>query len=134
MARLNARMSQGVHRQVGAILGTRIRRHVACALRRAYFLLKGSGLGRNALACRAQGFERGAPFRAAYRGHASDGLIPGDIGVWQTKSPPGPAGRWFIDRLKQMPVEMGKVSKPPVIRNKARRSAKTWPDAATFLV
>ena len=24
--------------------------------------------------------------------------------VWQTKSPPGPAGRWFIERLKEIPV------------------------------
>ena len=24
--------------------------------------------------------------------------------VWQTKSPPGPAGRWFIERLKDIPL------------------------------
>ena len=24
--------------------------------------------------------------------------------VWQKKSPPGPAGRWFIERLKEVPV------------------------------
>jgi DNA-binding transcriptional LysR family regulator len=24
--------------------------------------------------------------------------------VWKTKSPPGPAGRWFIARLKEIPV------------------------------
>jgi hypothetical protein len=45
--------------------------------------------------------------------------------VWQTKSPPGPAGRWFIDRLKQIPVESGKVPKLLVTRKKARRSEKT---------
>ena len=58
-----------------------------------------------------------------------DGLIVPMSVVWQTKSPPGPAGRWFIDRLKQIPVETGKAPKPPVTRKKARRSAKTQPDA-----
>ena len=32
--------------------------------------------------------------------------------VWQTKSPPGPAGRWFIERLKQIPVATGDVPGP----------------------
>jgi hypothetical protein len=26
------------------------------------------------------------------------------VAVWQTKSPPGPASRWFIERLKEIPV------------------------------
>ena len=55
----------------------------------------------------------------------ADGLILTMSAVWQTKAPPGPAGRWFVDRLKQMPVEAGKVPKPPVVRKKARRSGKT---------
>jgi hypothetical protein len=54
-----------------------------------------------------------------------DGLILAMSAVWQTKSPPGPAGRWFVDRLKQIPVETGKVPKPPVTRKRARPSAKT---------
>jgi DNA-binding transcriptional LysR family regulator len=54
-----------------------------------------------------------------------DGLILAMSAVWQTKSPPGPAGRWFVDRLKQIPIEAGRVPKPPVTRKKARRSAKT---------
>jgi DNA-binding transcriptional LysR family regulator len=32
--------------------------------------------------------------------------------VWQTKSPPGPAGRWFIERLKQIPVAPADVPEP----------------------
>src|SRR5712672_680522 len=51
-----------------------------------------------------------------------DGLILAMSAVWQTKSPPGPAGRWFVDRLKQMPVDTGKVPKSPVTRKKPRRS------------
>jgi DNA-binding transcriptional LysR family regulator len=33
-----------------------------------------------------------------------DGLTMTMSAVWQTKSPPGPAGRWFIERLKQIPI------------------------------
>jgi hypothetical protein len=51
-------------------------------------------------------------------------ILPMSV-VWQTKSPPGPAGRWFIDRLKHIPVEAGKVPKPRVTSKKARRPAKT---------
>ena len=47
-----------------------------------------------------------------------DGLILPMSVVWQTKSPPGPAGRWFIERLKQIPVSVGKMPKPAVRRKK----------------
>jgi hypothetical protein len=50
-----------------------------------------------------------------------DGLILAMSAVWQTKSPPGPAGRWFVDRLKQIPVDAGK----PLVRNKAKPTAKS---------
>jgi DNA-binding transcriptional LysR family regulator len=53
-----------------------------------------------------------------------DGLMLSMSVVWQTKAPPGPAGRWFIERLKQIPVTAGKVPKPPVARPKRRRAAK----------
>lgn len=33
--------------------------------------------------------------------------------IWQTKSPPGPAGRWFIERLKEIPL----VNAIPKARN-----------------
>ena len=42
----------------------------------------------------------------------SDGLNLSMFAVWQTKSPPGPAGRWFIERLKQIPVTGTKAPKP----------------------
>ena len=47
-----------------------------------------------------------------------DGLFLPMSAVWQTKSPPGPAGRWFVDHLKQIPVSVGKVPKPSVRRKK----------------
>jgi DNA-binding transcriptional LysR family regulator len=39
------------------------------------------------------------------------GLILEMSAVWQTKSPPGPAGRWFIDRLKEIQVPKHEVPK-----------------------
>jgi DNA-binding transcriptional LysR family regulator len=33
-----------------------------------------------------------------------EGLILPMSAIWRTSSPPGPAGRWFIERLKQIPV------------------------------
>jgi hypothetical protein len=50
-----------------------------------------------------------------------DGLILAMSAVWQTKSPPGPAGRWFVDRLKQIPVDAGKS----LVRTKAKQTAKS---------
>jgi DNA-binding transcriptional LysR family regulator len=40
--------------------------------------------------------------------------------VWQTKSPPGPAGRWFIERLKEIPLS-NKVPKPRATEPRKRR-------------
>jgi hypothetical protein len=42
--------------------------------------------------------------------------------AWQTRSPPGPAGRWFIERLKQIPVAASRVPKTPVAQR--RRAPK----------
>jgi hypothetical protein len=49
--------------------------------------------------------------------------------VRQTKSPPGPAGRWFVDRLKQMPVETGKVPKLPVTKEEGETVYENLADA-----
>ena len=43
--------------------------------------------------------------------------------VWQTKSPPGPAGRWFIERLKEIPLS-NSVPKPRIGEAKKRRSRR----------
>ena len=48
----------------------------------------------------------------------------GSFSAGQTKSPPGPAGRWFIERLKQTPVAASKVPKAPAVRSKRRRAAR----------
>src|SRR6202049_3996401 len=90
-----------------------------------HFLLKGLGWGGMPLTGVRKDLEEGRLSVLPIEDVPPDGLILTMSGVWQTKAPTRPAGRWFVDRLKQIPVEMGKVPKPPVTRKKARRSAKT---------
>jgi DNA-binding transcriptional LysR family regulator len=90
-----------------------------------HFLLNGLGWGGMPLHAVRKDLENGRLAVLPIEDVPPDGLILPMSVVWQTKSPPGPAGRWFIDRLKQIPVETGKASKPPVIRKKTKRSAKT---------
>jgi DNA-binding transcriptional LysR family regulator len=89
-----------------------------------HFLLNGLGWGGMPLHAVRKDLEEGRLSVLPIEDVPPDGLILAMSAVWQTKSPPGPAGRWFVDRLKQIPVETGKVPKLPVARKKARRSAK----------
>ena len=89
-----------------------------------HFLLKGLGWGGMPLHAVRKDLEEGRLSVLPIEDVPPDGLFLPMSAVWQTKSPPGPAGRWFVDRLKQIPVETGKVPKPPVTRKKARGSAK----------
>ena len=90
-----------------------------------HFLLKGLGWGGMPLHAVRKDLEEGRLSALPIEDVPPDGLILAMSAVWQTKSPPDPAGRWFVDRLKQIPVETGKVPKPSATRKKARRSAKT---------
>jgi DNA-binding transcriptional LysR family regulator len=83
-----------------------------------HFLLNGLGWGGMPLHAVRKDLEAGRLSVLPIEDVPPDGLILPMSVVWQTKSPPGPAGRWFIDRLKQIPVETGKVPKPPVRRKK----------------
>jgi len=89
------------------------------------FLLNGLGWGGMPLHAVRKDLEEGRLCALAIEDVPADGLTLPMLAVWQTKSPPGPAGRWFVDRLKQIPVETGKAPKPPVTRKTARRSVKT---------
>lgn len=51
-----------------------------------------------------------------------DGLVLSMSAVWQTKAPPGPAGRWFIERLKQIPVPSPKAPRRNQKPKRATRS------------
>src|SRR6202790_4355138 len=90
-----------------------------------HFLLKGLGWGGMPLHVVRKDLEEGRLSVLPIEDVPPDGLILAMSAVWQTKSALGPAVRWCIDRLKQIPVETGKVPNPPVTRKKARRSAKT---------
>jgi DNA-binding transcriptional LysR family regulator len=87
-----------------------------------HFLLNGLGWGGMPLHVVRKDLEEGRLSVLPIEDVPPDGLtLPMSV-VWQTKSPPGPAGRWFVDRLKQMPVDTGKVPKSAVTRKKPRRS------------
>jgi DNA-binding transcriptional LysR family regulator len=91
-----------------------------------HFLLNSLGWGGMPLHAVRKDLEEGRLSMLPIEDVPPDGLIVPMSAVWQTKSPPGPAGRWFIDRLKQIPVETGKAPKPPAAgKKKTRRSAKT---------
>lgn len=83
-----------------------------------HFLLNGLGWGGMPLHAVRKDLEDGRLSVLPLEDVPPDGLILPMSVVWQTKSPPGPAGRWFIERLKQIPVSVGKVPKPPVRRKK----------------
>jgi DNA-binding transcriptional LysR family regulator len=89
-----------------------------------HFLLKGLGWGGMPLHAVRKDLEEGWLAVLPIEDVPPDGLTLPMSAVWQTRSPPGPAGRWFVDRLKQIPVETGKVPKPRVGRKKPRRPAK----------
>src|ERR1700750_1648261 len=90
-----------------------------------HFLLNGLGWGGMPLHAVRKDLEEGRLAVLPIEDVPPDGLILAMSAVWSTQSPPGPAGRWFVDRLEEIPVEAGKVPKPSVTRKKARRSAKT---------
>jgi DNA-binding transcriptional LysR family regulator len=88
-----------------------------------HFLLKGLGWGGMPLHVVRKDLEEGRLSVLPIEDVPPGGLILTMSAVWQTKSPPGPAGRWFVDRLKQIPVETGKVPVPA--RKIAKRPAKS---------
>jgi DNA-binding transcriptional LysR family regulator len=87
-----------------------------------HFILNGLGWGGMPLHAVRKDLEEGRLFALPIEDVPAEGLTLPMSAVWQTRSPPGPAGRWFVDRLKQIPVEAGKVLKPPV--NRKRRTGK----------
>jgi DNA-binding transcriptional LysR family regulator len=82
-----------------------------------HFILNGLGWGGMPLHAVRKDLEEGRLAMLSIEDVPPDGLTLAMFAVWQTKSPPGPAGRWFIERLKAIPVSPGGVPKP-------RRAAK----------
>src|SRR5580692_11345278 len=68
------------------------------------FLLNGLGWGGMPLHTVQKDLEAGRLAVLPIEDVPSAGLPLEMSAVWQTKSPPGPAGRWLIERLKEIPV------------------------------
>ena len=77
-----------------------------------HFLLNGLGWGGMPLHIVLKDLNEGKLAVLPIEDVPPGGLVLSMSAVWQTKSPPGPAGRWFIERLKQIPVTSAKVPRP----------------------
>jgi DNA-binding transcriptional LysR family regulator len=77
-----------------------------------HFILGGLGWGGMPLHVVRKDLEEGRLRPLSIEDVPPGGLDLPMSAVWQTKSPPGPAGRWFIERLKQVPMPGGDVPKP----------------------
>jgi DNA-binding transcriptional LysR family regulator len=86
-----------------------------------HFLLNGLGWGGMPLHVVQNDLEKGRLVTLSIEDVPPGGLPLAMSAVWQTKSPPGPAGRWFIERLKQIPIVSGAFQKARVVAKKVRR-------------
>ena len=90
-----------------------------------HFLLNGLGYGGMPLHTVSRDLEEGRLAVLSIEEVPPQGVPLGMFAVWQTKTPPGPAGRWFIDRLKEIPLMRGGLPKPRAARRtKPRRRGK----------
>jgi len=90
-----------------------------------HFLLNGLGWGGMPLHIVQKDLREGKLAVLAIEDVPPDGLILAMSAVWQTKTPPGPAGRWFIERLKQIPVADTKVPRVVASKKTKRSGRKT---------
>jgi DNA-binding transcriptional LysR family regulator len=67
------------------------------------FLLSGLGWGGMPLHTVQKDLDAGRLAALSIEDVPPGGLLLEMSAVWQTKAPPGPAGRWFIDSLKKIP-------------------------------
>src|SRR5882724_7723525 len=81
-----------------------------------HFLLNGLGWGGMPLHIVQKDLSEGRLAVLGIEDVPPEGLNLSMSAVWQTKSPPGPAGRWFIERLKQIPVLATKAPEPKTSR------------------
>jgi DNA-binding transcriptional LysR family regulator len=75
-----------------------------------HFLLNGLGWGGMPLHAVSKNLEEGRLAELTIEDVPPGGLNLAMSAVWQTKSPPGPAGRWFIERLKEIPIAAGNTA------------------------
>lgn len=90
-----------------------------------HFILHGLGWGGLPLHAARKDIEEGCLVVLLIEDIPPGGLDLRMSAVWQTKSPPGPAGRWFIERLKEIPVSTGNIPKPRPVATGKRRPRHT---------
>jgi DNA-binding transcriptional LysR family regulator len=86
-----------------------------------HFLLNGLGWGGMPLHVVRDDLEKGRLAILSIEDVPPDGLPLAMSAVWQTKSPPGPAGRWFIEKLKGIPIANDGIPKTGSAAKKKRR-------------
>lgn len=86
-----------------------------------HFLLNGLGWGGMPLHVVRNDLEKGRLAVLPIEDVPPEGLPLAMSAVWQTKSPPGPAGRWFIERLKEIPIANGGIPRARVAAKKKRQ-------------
>ena len=89
-----------------------------------HFLLSGLGWGGMPLHIVRDDIERGRLSILRIEDVPPEGLILPMSAVWQTSSPPGPAGRWFIESLKQFPPPSNAIPAARAVGGKATAKSK----------
>ena len=87
-----------------------------------HFILNGLGWGGMPLHMVRKDLEEGRLSMLRIEDVPPGGLILPMSALWRTTAPPGPAGRWFIERLKEIPVANSDVPKPRVPAKGKRKS------------
>ena len=87
------------------------------------FLRAGLGYGALPLHVIEADLARGALVQITLEDAPSEGFVIAMSAIYRTDSPPGPAGRWFMERLKQVVAEQRKENASPVQSPEYRPSA-----------
>jgi hypothetical protein len=69
--------------------------------------------------------ESGALVQIKLEDAPADGYVITMLAIHRTDSPPGPAGRWFIERLKQEAVRLTMEKPVPIAHMSIARQAST---------
>jgi DNA-binding transcriptional LysR family regulator len=117
---LTDRSNLSAGRELGVMSPTTWR--LADLFAKHHFLLNGLGWGGMPLHVVRKDLEEGRLAELTIEDVPPGGLNLSMSAVWQTKSPPGPAGRWFIERLKEIPIAAGDTARQrSAARKKGRR-------------
>jgi DNA-binding transcriptional LysR family regulator len=88
------------------------------------FVLNGLGWGGMPLHAVRKDLEEGRLAELSIEDVPPGGFDMPMSAVWQTKTPPGPVGRWFIERLKEIPVSTRDAPRSRGAEAQKRRSRR----------